>query len=130
MSLEESIYSKLSGNGTIAGLVGTRIWPVKMPDNPGFPCISFNRQSTIRDQTLAGRVSYCNVILQIDSWAETFDVCNSLASTIFALLEGFRGTILGIDIQGILSQNEVDLYDDDAQIFRRSQSFRITFLET
>ena len=128
--IEDAIYTKLTGLAAVSAIVVLRIYPLKMPDNPTFPCVTYQRISSIREQTLSGRVSYCDALYQIDSWSESYDTTASLAAAIFAGLEGFRGIVSTVDIQGILSQNEIDLYEDDVKVFRRSQTFRVIFLET
>ncbi len=129
-TIEDALYAKLTSDAAINAITGSRVYPVKMEDNPTFPAITFQRISSTREQTMSGRVSYCSALYQIDSWSVSYDVTRDLASKIFALLEGFRGTISSVDIQGILSQNEIDLYEDDVKVYRRSQTFTVIFLES
>jgi hypothetical protein len=127
--IEDALFTKLSGTTAISDIVGTRIHPVKMPDNPTFPSITYQRISSTREQTMQGRVSYCEAIMQIDIWSQDYDVTRDLASKVFSALEGFRGPISSVDIQAILSQNEIDLFEDDVKVYRRSQTFRVIFIE-
>lgn len=129
-TIEDALYTKLSGTVAISAIVSDRIYPMKMPEDPTFPCVTYQRISSVRNQTLQGRVAYCDSIFQIDSWSKDYDVTKQIAGEIFAVLEGFRGTVSSVDIQAVLSQNEIDLYEDDVKLYRRSQTFRVTFLET
>lgn len=127
--IEDALYSKLSGDSSISSIVGTRIYPVKMPDDPTFPVITYQRISSIREPTMSGRSEYCDCIFQIDSWSLSYDTTKQLAESIFLLLEGFKGVVSSVDIQAILTQNEIDLYEDDVKVFRRSQTYRIVYSE-
>lgn len=129
--IDESLRERVLSDGTIAGIIVDRFTPMKMSDNPVFPAVVYQRISSIREQNISdGRVYYCNAIYQLDIYSPSFDTTKDLAAKIFARLEGFRGTVLGVDIQGILSQNEIDLYEEDVRLFRRSQQYRVIFIET
>lgn len=130
--IEEALVSLITSASSFQPYISSiSIYPIKMIDNPKIPAITYQRLSSIRNQTISspGRVFYCDAIFQIDIWDVTYENCRAMAALIFSILEGYRGVVLGIDIQAILSQNEQDLYDDDVKIYRRSQTFRITFIE-
>lgn len=61
---------------------------------------------------------------QIDSWAKTALGAADLATKCRSGLDGLRGSILGIRVDGVLFLDEFSDYDDDANLFRVSQDYR------
>lgn len=133
-SLEKALFARLSTYAPITSIVGTRVYPLKMPDNPVFPCLTFQRISTIRPQPLSDSVDLANCIVQIDSWAKEgtgqgLTVLTTLAKAVYAALESFRGTVGGVDIRGSRQLNEIHGYEEDVEVLRVTQTFRIFFID-
>lgn len=128
--LDEAIHSMLVGNTPITNIVSTRIWPIKLPDNGILPAVTYQRVSNVRDHCVSKeKAVLTETIFQIDSWVRqenTLAVLRALASAIRTVLDDYRGTTSGVDIQGILSDNEFDQpWDDEVKIFGVTQRFRI-----
>jgi hypothetical protein len=84
----------LLGNNDIASIVGTRIFPLRVPEGETFPCIVFQQISGPRVYSLSGP-NACNYPrIQLKCWGLTYTDAKGLADTVDNLLDGFRGTMV------------------------------------
>lgn len=136
MGIEAALRTILTGNTPVNNVVSGRIYPVRTPDNATFPCISYQRVSTQREHTLESAGNFTSCFFQLDIWCPRVsgsqggaDMAQDLARKVQTALDGYRGTVTGVDIQGILSENESHGYENDIEVYRVTQQWRIMFRE-
>lgn len=131
--IEEAIFSRLSADSNITAIVGAlpncRIFPVKMPDKTAMPAITYFRVSGPRVESFQGSSTLAHPLFQIDCWAKTFQAADNLASKVRNSLQGYAGTTASVRIQGILLENDLDLYEEDTETYHRVMDFRIWYDE-
>jgi hypothetical protein len=88
MSLETGLYAALAADGTVAGLVGTRIYPGIMPQGVTYPAISYQRISTVRTNMLSGVDDFTQVRIQIDCWDDGYSDVKTLANAVVSAIDG------------------------------------------
>lgn len=128
--VEKAIYSKLSGDADVSGLVSSRIYPVNLPQTPTYPAIVYSRVSGQRAHSLSGASNIASPRVQVDAFATTYSGAKDLAAKIRAALNGFRGTVAGITIHGIFLESDNDIFDDDFEIYRITSDYFIHYKET
>ena len=84
MSVESDLYTALTGDGTISGLVSTRIYPVVLPDNVTYPAIAYFSIT----MTPQGSSGFVESRIQTDLYATTYSELKSLRDAVQALCEG------------------------------------------
>ena len=129
MTLETEIRTRLAADGTVSGEVSTRLYPVKLPQDPTYPAITYNRVSAPRLHHLGGVAGRATVRLSYNSWAETYAGAQTLAAAVRASLDGFNGTLATIKCV-ISLENESDLYEQDVEIYRILQDYFVSHVET
>lgn len=114
----------------VSALVGTRVYPRKLPQNVTYPAIRYQRISTARSQfrDLSGRAGYARPRFQIDCWALSEAQCVALAQAVYQRLEGFGGVSANLQIDGISTEDEAaDLEEgvgpNGADVFRQRLDF-------
>lgn len=126
MSIEEALYAKLTSAANLTELVSNRVYPVKLPQNPTLPAITYQRVSTSRYHTHdTGFSGLARPRFQFDCYASSYLGAKNLLEALRATLEGFSGYVGTTRIQGALSQNETDFYEDVSGLYRRSIDFMI-----
>lgn len=127
-SAESAIYSLLTTGSPnpVAALVADRVYPLILPQPPTLPAIRFQRISTPRSQyrTMDGQANYASPRIQIDCWDLTFDGVLALGEAVYSLLEGFNGTVDGLRIDAISTEDEaaaieLDVGPNGAPLFRQ-----------
>lgn len=136
MSIESALRAILVANTPVNTALGGRIYPTRTPDNATFPCASYQRVSTQREHTLESAGNFTTCYFQIDIWTPRVsgaqggaDLAREIARKIQTALDGYRGIISSVDIQGILSENETHGYENDIEVYRVTQQWRIMFRE-
>lgn len=117
-SAETAIYTLLTAGSPnpVAALVGDRVYPLILPQGlTTFPAIRFQRISTPRSQyrTLDGQANYASPRIQIDCWDVDYDGMLDLGEAVYGLLEGFHGTIDGLRIDAISTEDEANDVETD-----------------
>ena len=122
--IENSIRYILVNDVTVAALT-TRCYPVKLPQDPTYPLILYTRITGIRDHVLSGPSGHAHPRFQIEAWAETYAAAKALAAAMREALDGYSGTVEGVDIGSCLIDSERDIYENEIEVYRVVQDWMI-----
>lgn len=86
MSVQNDLYTALSGDAGLSALVGTRIYPVRVPQSPAYPLVSYMRVSNSHVNSLSGSSGLDNSRYQFDVYSDTYASANSVADAIIAAM--------------------------------------------
>jgi hypothetical protein len=120
ITIGEGLRAYLLADTAIAALVGTRIYPLRLPQKAEFPSIVYQRISGIRFGHLRGQGSLARPRYQVDCWDRQHLAVTRLGNLCRARLAGFQGqwsddespeTI--ITVQAILFEDERDLFEEE-----------------
>lgn len=131
--LEQVLYSKLVGASAITDLVSTRVYPLKYPENATFPCITFQRISTVAGHTMDGGGERRTSVIRVDCWdrgLSAYKNAKTIARAVTSTLSNWRQTVSGVDVQSFMQENEIDTWDSEGGIARVIQSWRTFHSET
>lgn len=101
----------------IAALVGTRIYPLRLPQKPTLPAIVLQRISGVRfGAHLRGPAAIGRPRFQVDSWAQTYDAATSLGTLVRRRLEGYTGAWTDGGSPAVTARVVV-MFDDEQDLF-------------
>lgn len=126
-TIEDFIHHRLSTDADIAAVVGSRVYRVKMPDNPTLPALTFQTLTGTADETTDGPSGLLMPVIGIDCWATTAGAAQALAVLVKAALHPFRGEYSGVTIHSVQEWSYVDLYDPDTEIYHVATSCRVWY---
>ena len=115
--VENYIYRHLSTSATIVGLVGTRIYPLRAPQNPTFPFIVYQRISCVPEYGMDGFHGLSNVTVQIDAYATSHSAVRSISSALHTVMQTAT-------FKNILD-NDMDFVEPDLDGYRVVQDYSI-----
>lgn len=130
MNCEAAIYGILSGDATLTALVSTRIYPEAAPQNAANPLIVYSESTPEFNDNKSG-VSHLDVnLVQVDVYASTISVRNTIGARVRTLLDRYSGTVNSINIQSIqciFSYKTWEFVNDkeDKKIYRQTFDFRV-----
>lgn len=116
MSIIDDLRTYLLADATVASLIGTRMFPVKLPQNPTFPAVMIQTISGERVHSTDGASGLAGPRIQIDCWAESYADADAVFEAVRKRLDG-KGNG---DIQGMFIQSERDDFDFELGIYNRS----------
>jgi hypothetical protein len=99
---ENAIYSILTADSDVSGLVSTRVYPHVAPQDVIFPFITHARISGEHGQCNAGGTGSGNSRHAITSWAATGAEAATLAEHVRDALQGYSGTAGGVDVNAVI----------------------------
>ena len=114
--LGPALRSLLLADATVSGLVGTRIYPVRLPQGVTYPAISYTTISGTRPQNTTGSSGQSGPRIQLDFWSLSFAEAKALSEAARLVLQGFKGDAgsPAVAIQGAFFDSERDWFDPDA----------------
>lgn len=97
MMLEEALYDYITSDNTVAGIIGTRLYPAVLPEGVDMPAMAYQRIS--RDGIMAhdGPTGLAQVRIQLTMQAQSYLTLRTLADAMRVLLDGIRQEIGGED---------------------------------
>lgn len=89
MTIEADIITALEAYGDLTALVGTRIYPAKLPQEPTYPNVVYSRSSTVFHNSVSTNAAgQANARFQVDCRAETYIVARDVATKVIAAMTG------------------------------------------
>lgn len=92
-TLAERLRTHLRNDATVVGLVGTRIYVQRLPQNPTYPALCMHTISRVADVE-RGVIAYpiANMRVQIDAHDTSYEGVQALASALKWALLGLRNS--------------------------------------
>ncbi len=135
-TIKDCLFKIVTENGVVAAYITTgsqkRMYPIRTPDNTPFPAISYmkiNKDGALGDR-LDGPSDLTSDLFAFNIWAKKIgpaptnrlgsEAVEEIGQKLKALLNGFKGTILAVDIQKISLENETDGWEPDLELYRIS----------
>lgn len=126
--IEEAIVALIKSQSP--AIAGGRIYPVVAPQNATYPLITFEKISGERVRALEGPLGRARPRIRFHCWAEKYADAKTLANQVRRLLDGFAGTVSGVQIDSSTLDSEQDLYEDQVDTHQIVLDFFISHLET
>lgn len=116
MAFEEGLYSYLSTYPGLVPLIGTRIYPLLLPQDPVLPAVTYQRISTPRMHAFE-RSFLPHPRFQFDCWATTFPAARAVAEQVKLALDVYMGAMGAETVQASILDGDRDIYEAEAKIF-------------
>jgi hypothetical protein len=123
--IEDAIYSRLSQDATLIGLISGRVYPVIAPQGVASPYLVYLKVVEIATGTLCAQDPMVRDLFQFDSYAKTFKQSTLIAKAMRDSLIDFRGTVDDTYIASIRLDTEMHVLEPEPGLFRVSTSLFI-----
>jgi hypothetical protein len=107
--IEQALFTHITTDSTITDLMGTRLFPNKIPQGQPLPAAEYQQDGGKREHTMAGADGLVDSEYFITCYAESYSKAKELAMAIRQRMDGFSGTVGGVVIDVIFLTNEVDV---------------------
>ena len=125
MSIEAGLVTHLLADGPVAALVAARVDPIKLPQSPTYPAITYEIISDIPHRSLDGDSDLEAVRVRIHCWAETYAVAVDLAGKVRTAVGDFSGTMGTTVVVSSKFETWNDVWEDVPEAYRRVVDFII-----
>ncbi len=134
MSIEAGCYSFLTGVTALTAIVGTRIYPNSLPQNPVFPALTYALVSAPHDHTLTDAAGIVRARIQFDAYGYKLSEAVAITEAIRLALQRYTGSFGAKVVLASKLANEQDLSiapQDASQswLYRKSSDYIIKLRE-
>ena len=128
--LEVGLYAFLAADSGLSALVGTRIYPLLLPQEPTLPAVVYQRISTNPlGHSNDGPDHLVRVRMQFRCHAATLLAAKGVADAVRAALDGYSGTMGTVDVKGVFRVDEGDDDEPETATFSVRADYYIMFNE-
>jgi hypothetical protein len=126
----EDIAAFLAADAGVSALIGTRIYPMLLPQNAIKPAVVYSQVSGVRVTTHDKAKNFTDQVYQLQCIADDPKSVKNLSEKVRQAMEGFQGTMGATNVQGVFMTGERDApYQLDSLTYRTDLDFRLYFLE-
>ena len=131
MAIEADLRTHLVNDTDVNNIVGTRVYPLKLPQTAELPAISFQRISADRAKSVSqGSIGHATPRIQLDCWARSYSAVKNLATKVRLALDTFTGNLGGGSyVQHVSLEGESDGFEEGTEFIRVSLDFMISYNE-
>jgi hypothetical protein len=136
----QGLRSYLLANASIAAIVGTKVYPLRLPQKvdlvPPSCAIVLTLVDDIGEAHLRGPNALSRARIQVDCWAKQYDDAVALASFCRQRIDGYSGTWTDtaspqeqIRVQAILSDSGSEFVEEEIQggLYRQSTDYMVSY---
>jgi N-acyl-L-homoserine lactone synthetase len=124
--IEDGLYSYLIARPAIKAIIGNRLYPDRLPQEPTLPALVYNNVGGAPVDHHSGPAVLESTRFQIDAFAKTSRDARMLIDAVRLALESYRGSMGTHRVDTILVlEHAVGDFDDIPDDFRRMSEFMI-----
>lgn len=125
MNIETAICSHLISRPSVSGKISSRMYPLKLPQNPTYPAVVYRKISGSRHHD----IDIAMPRIQYSCFASKYLDAKDLADAIRKELQRYKGYLSGIPIKQIVFEGEQDFYEQDTKVYHVAIDFKILYEE-
>ncbi|MDB6061564.1 MAG: hypothetical protein JWM78_1667 [Verrucomicrobiaceae bacterium] len=133
MKAEKAIIAIMRANAAVTDLVGSGIYPVLIPENAVYPCITVERisgQRIVAPLFAVADPGAVDVRLQVTAWGRTYESVKTVSEAVRVAVERYRGDIVEVTVWDIVPETDgPDLYDGDLQLYGAPADYTLSHPE-
>jgi len=129
MSIETALRSHLLGLPGMEGLVGSRNYPVVLPQDVTYPALVYRLVSDVTDPLLTGRSNIRRARIEVGCWSTDFDQAKAIIKIIRDAVDGECGMWSGLEVYEVRVENEFDDYGEEVRAYVRQLDLFILYIE-
>lgn len=138
MSIETALVKIMTDNADVNALVGSKIYPVFVPQGKSLPAITYQEISGVRDAVMNGASGLVQSRFQVNCWTKKYTEARELADLVRIALspenDTYPKTVGGTSIEAIRLLNENDvpsIHSDNEELSGNGKmlDFEISFQE-
>ena len=129
-SLEDALQALVVGDSGISAVIGTRCYPSVIPESASLPAIAYQRIDANRPLTHNGPSGLSKPRIQFDFVAKTYKEGENLGALLRGLLNGYTGTVNGVEIEFISLETDEFVYGRTGKNYQFMQDYLIMHKES
>lgn len=129
MTIEQAMFSYVTGRPAVSALIASRFYPVAAPQEPTAPFAVYARSGASRDRSGSGPTGAVEASYAITCWSKTYPEAQAAAKAIRDALDGAAGPWSQVAIGLVQADDVRDDFNADLQLFGRVVTVTIQYQE-
>lgn len=125
MAVEDAIYSRGITHVGLSALISTRLYPGIAPQDVTLPAVVYQRVSSVPESLLTADTNVTRDRFQFTVLASSYESLVNVGVQVKAAFQRWQGTEASVIIEDSYLTGDVDLYQDDTEIFGKAIDFEI-----
>ena len=117
--IEAGLVTYLSEYAPLTALIGTRLYPDRLPQSPTLPAVVYFSVSDPGSYSHDGETDWREEIFQFDCWGVTPLEAISVKNALRGALSGYKGMMGSVTVEAAFVQGGRTMDDDETGLFRR-----------
>ena len=128
--IEQGITTLIVSDAGMNAVIGSGcLYPVQLPENPTYPCLSYQVVSSFSDYSTDGSAEITKRI-QFDGWGNAYADCKAIQAALHQLLDAFKGTLSeGTVVLGTFRGVEIDFFEQYSRVYRTMTEYVFHYVE-
>ena len=130
MNVGQYIYTKLSGTSAVSALVGSRIYPVFLPQTAAYPAIVYRMTNEPNERQMKTQAAdHDRATVTFNFWADASQGANAYAAldsidkAVRDALDFVEATAGGVTVEHCHYDNSSDDFDAEAMLLLRTATY-------
>lgn len=119
MSLETAIISLINADVTLVGLLSTRWYPLRLPENPTYPSGTYQQISDLNISSHQGNSNLADTRLQLTIWTTKYSDGVTIRDELKRVLRDFKGTVGSDRLDRVEWANDLTMLEPETQKHQR-----------
>ena len=112
-TIEEAVVVRMGGDAGLTALIGTRLFPLRVPQDADMPAIAYQKISSPKTHSHSGSSHLAQSRIQFTCEADDYATAKAVANAVRDCWDGFAGTVDGVRIDSALVQDDRDGWSEE-----------------
>ena len=129
--IEQGIEKRLLADAAVSALIGTRMYPLVLPEQCSYPALTYQLISSPETYTNDGPLGEVRARIQIDAWGKRYAQVKAVSKAVRASLNGFVGTLTDPDETEVLEiecDDASDGFDAPGSLYRCQSDWIVIYV--
>ena len=127
MTVETKLFATLDAHPGLSALTGSRIYPLKAPQNATLPYVLYTMITAIPTPAMGDDAPVTQYIFTLESIGSTYGESKQVAAQVRDCLQRYVEGNGADQIRSTHLTSETDLYDDTVEYYRTEQNYDIYY---
>lgn len=121
MSVEYAIKTLILADATLTTLWSNRYYPMRIPENPTYPCGSYQQVSQVNVSSHQGNSNLAQTRLQLTVWTSSYDQGKTIRDELKRLLRDYHSltAVAGTRLDRVIWDNDLANFEETTQKHQR-----------
>jgi len=121
IKIGQAVYYLLTGDTSVSSYVGTKIFPLVIPENTETPVIVYERRGD--PEYNKDSVAMYNTLVYITIISDKYTEAINITQAVSDRLENYNGVLFGMNIRDVEVTNVQEVYTEDKYVQEISFNF-------